>query len=84
MDLENPKDLENFEGSNYLPRSDEEDNLGDEDFIVLEDRLDQDRSKKQLIATAPGLKMKEKQIKAEQETINDRWTQVLAAEEGYN
>ena len=55
--------------------------LGDEDFIVPEEPLEQERFKRQLIATARSLKKKQQQLHAEQDTLNDRWTQVLAAEE---
>ena len=46
------------EDNNYLPLSEEEVSLGAEDFIVLEDPLDQERFKQQLIATARSLKKK--------------------------
>ena len=46
-----------------------------------EEPLEQERFKRQLIATARSLKKKQQQLQAEQDTLNDRWTQVLAAEE---
>ena len=55
--------------------------LGDEDFIVPEEPLEQERFKRRLIATARSLKRKQQWLQAEQDTLNDRWTQVLAAEE---
>ena len=55
--------------------------LGDEDFIIPEEPLEQERFKRQLITTARSLKKKQQQLQAEQDTLNDRWTQVLAAEE---
>ena len=55
--------------------------LGDEDFIVPEEPLEQERFKRRLIATARSLKKKQQQLQAEQDTLNDRWTKVLAAEE---
>jgi len=54
-----PEDLEDSEDSNYLPPSEEEDSLGPEDFIVPEDPLEQEKFKRQLIATARSLKMKQ-------------------------
>ena len=36
---------------NYIPPSEEEDSLEPRDFIIPEDPLDQDRFKRQLIAT---------------------------------
>src|SRR4051812_37338840 len=41
-------------------------------------------SRQQLLATAHSLKEKEWQINAEQEHLNDRWTKVLSAKEGYS
>ena len=55
--------------------------LGDEDFIVPEEPLEQERFKRQLIATARSLKKKQQQLQADQDLLNDRWTDVLAAEE---
>ena len=79
----NPEDLDDSEDSNYLPLSEEDVSLGDEEFIVPEDPLDQERFKRQLVATPRSLKMKQQQLKAEHDTLNDRWTKFLAAEEGY-
>ena len=69
------------EDSNYLPPSKDEISLSDEDFIVLEEPLDQECFKQQLIATARSLKRKQQRLQAEQYMLNDRWTNVLAAEE---
>ena len=55
--------------------------LGDEDFIVPQEPLDQERFKRRLIATTRSLKKKQQQLQAEQDLLNDRWTNVLAAEE---
>ena len=44
------------EDSNYLPLSEDDVSLGDEDFIVPEEPLDQERFKRRLIATARSLK----------------------------
>ena len=55
--------------------------LGDEDFIMLEEPLEQERFKCRLIATARSLKKKQRQLQAEQDLLNDRWTNVLEAEE---
>ena len=78
-DQGNPEDPGDSEDINYLPPSKEEDSLRPEDFVVPEDPLDQERFKQQLIATARILKKKQQQLKAEQDTLNDRWTTVLAA-----
>ena len=58
-ELEDPLDLEYLDGSednNNLPPSEEEVSLGDEDFIVAEDPLEQARFKRELIGTARSMK----------------------------
>ena len=45
--------------SNYLPLSEDEVSLGDEDFIVPEEPLEQERFKRRVIATARSLKKKQ-------------------------
>ena len=64
-----------------MPLSDDEVSLGDEEFIVLEDPVEQERFKRRLIATAKSLKKKQQQLRADQDLLADRWTEVLAAEE---
>ena len=64
-----------------MQESEEEVSLGEEDFIVPEEPLDQERFKRQLIATVRSLKKKQQQLKEEQDTLNERWTKVLDAEE---
>ena len=66
---------------NYMPLSEDEVNLGDEEFIVPEDPVEQERFKRRLIATAKSLKKKQQQLQAGQDLLADRWTEVLAAEE---
>ena len=48
-----------------------------------EEPLEQERFKRKHITTARSLKKKQQQLQAEQDTLNDSWIQVLAAEE-YN
>ena len=55
--------------------------LGNKDFIVPEEPLEQERFKRQLIATARSLKKKQQQLQADQDLLNNRRTDVLAAEE---
>ena len=55
--------------------------LGTDDFIVPEEPLEQERFKRQLIATARSLKKKQQQLQADQDLLNDKWTDVLAVEE---
>ena len=64
-----------------MPLSEDEVSLGDEEFIVPEDPVEQERFKRQLIATAKSLKKKQQQLQADQDLLNDRWTTILAAKE---
>ena len=64
-----------------MPLSEDEVSLGDKEFIVPEDPVEQERFKRRLIATANSLKKKQQQLRADQDLPADRWTQVLAAEE---
>ena len=59
----------------------DEASLGDEEFIMPEDPVEQERFKRRLIATAKSLKKKQQQLQADQDLLADRWTEVLAAEE---
>ena len=51
---------EDSEDSNYLPLSEDEVSLGDEDFIVPEEPVEQERFKRRLVATARSLKKKQR------------------------
>ena len=64
-----------------MPLSEDEVSLGDEEFIVPEDPVEQEHFKRRLIATARSLKKKQQQLQADQDLLTDRWTEVLAAEE---
>ena len=66
-----------------MPLSEDEVSLGDEEFIVPEDPVEQERFKRRLIATKNSLKKKQQQLQANQDFLADRWTwiKVLAAEE---
>ena len=46
-----------------------------------EDPLEQVHFQRRLMATARSLKKKQQQLQADQDLLNDRWTDVLAAEE---
>ena len=46
-----------------------------------EEPLEQECFKRQLIATARCLKKKQQQLQADQDLLNDRWTNILVAEE---
>ena len=63
-----------------MPPSEDEISLGDDEFGVPEDPVEQECFKRSLIATARSLKKKQ-QLQANQDLLTDRWTEVLAAEE---
>ena len=64
-----------------MPPAEDDISPGDEDFIVPEEPLEQERFRQQLIATARSLKRNQQRLQAERDMLNDRWTNVLAAEE---
>src|SRR3954463_3819950 len=64
-----------------MPPSEDEASLDDDEFVVPEDPLEQERFKRRLLATASSLKKKQQQLRADQDLLADRWTEVLAAEE---
>ena len=72
---------EDSEDSNYLPLSGDEASLDDDEFVVPEDPVEQERFRHRIMATANSLKKKQQQLQADQDLLADRWTEVLAAEE---
>ena len=70
-----------WEDDNYMPPSEDEVSLGDDEFDVPEDPIEQEHFKRRLIAIARSLKNKKEQLQADQDLLLDRWTEVLAAEE---
>ena len=65
-----------------MPPSEDEASLGDDEFVLPEDPVEQERFKRRLIATANSLKKKQQQqLQADQDLLADRWTEVLATEE---
>ena len=64
-----------------MPPSEDEASLDDDEFVVPEDPVEQERFKSRLIATAKSLKKKQQQLQADQDLLTDRWTKVMAAEE---
>ena len=69
------------EDNNYMPPSEDEASLDDDEFVVPEDPVEQECFKRMLMATASTLKKKQQQLRADQDLLADRWTEVLAAEE---
>ena len=59
----------------------DEASLDDDEFVVPEDPVEHERFKHRLMATANSLKKKQQQLRADQDLLADRWTEVLAAEE---
>ena len=64
-----------------MPLSEDEVSLGNKEFIVPEDPVKEEHFKRRLMATANSLKKKQQQLRADQDLLADRWTEVLAAEE---
>ena len=64
-----------------MPLSEDEASLGNDEFIVPEDPVEQECFKRRLIATSKSLNKKLQQLQADQDLLADSWTEVLAAEE---
>ena len=64
-----------------MPPSEDEASLDDDEFVVPEDPVEQERFQRRLMAMARSLKKKQQQLRANQDWLVDRWTEVLAAEE---
>ncbi len=64
-----------------MPPSKDEASLDDDEFVVPEDPVDQERFKRRLMATANSLKKKQQQLQADQDLLANKWTKVLAAEQ---
>ena len=64
-----------------MPPSEDEASLDDDEFVVPEDPVKQERFKRRLIATTNSLKKKQQQLQVDQDLLADRWTEVLVAEE---
>ena len=64
-----------------MPPSGDEASLDDDEFVMPEDPVEQERFKRRLMATANSLKKKQQQLRADQDLLANRWTEVLADEE---
>ena len=64
-----------------MPPSEDKASLDDDEFVVPEDPIEQERFKRRLIAMANSLKKKQQQLQADQDLLADRWTELLGAEE---
>ena len=64
-----------------MPPSEDEASLDNDEFVVPEDPVEQEHFQRRLMATARSLKKKQQQLRADQDLLVDRWTEVLAAEE---
>ena len=58
----------------------EVDSFGSDDLAVPENPWELEEYRQRLLATARSQRDKERQLKAEQDNINEKWTSVLAAE----
>ena len=63
---------EDLEDGSYLPLSEDEVSLGTDNFIVPEEPLEQERFKRQLIATSRSHKKKQQQLQADQDLLKDK------------
>ena len=64
-----------------MPPSEYDASLDDDELVMPEDPVEQERFQRRLMATARSLKKKQQQLRADQDLLVDRWTEVLAAEE---
>ena len=64
-----------------MPPSEDDVSLGDDEFGVPEDPIEQERFKRRLISTARSLKKKQQQLQANQDLLADKRIDVRAAEE---
>ena len=69
-----------WRGTTIHPPSEDEVSLGNDEFGMPEDRVEQVLFKRRLIATARNLQRKQEQLKADQDLLADRWTKILATE----
>src|SRR3954471_5269194 len=69
------------EDDNYMPPSEDEASLDDDEFVIPSDPAEQERFQRRLLATANRLKKTQQQLRADQDLLADRWTEVLAAKE---
>ena len=55
-----------------MPASEDEESLDDDQFVVPEDPVEQERFKRMLMAKANSLKKKQQQLRADQDLLADR------------
>ena len=73
--------LDDPDDSNYMLESEEDISLGPDEFDVPEDFLDLETFRRRLVSSARSIKRGSKKLKADQDTLNDKWVEVLAAEQ---
>ena len=69
--------------SNYQPVSEEDISSGDDESVIPEEPLEQEHLHRRLITTTRSLKKQKQRFKAAHDTLNDKWNEVLDAEEKY-
>ena len=77
-------DDEDPEDDDYYPESEEELSLGPDEFDIPEEPLEDPRLQayhRRLVSTAKSMKQKSQKLRDEQDRLNDRWTEVLKAEQ---
>ena len=70
--------------NDYYPESEEELSLGPDEFDIPEEPLEDPRLQaycRRLISTAKSMKLKSQKLRDEQDRLNDKWTEVLNAEQ---
>ena len=60
------------EDDNYMPPSEDEASLDDNEFVMPEDPVEQERFQCRLMATARSLKKKQQKLRADQDLLVDR------------
>jgi hypothetical protein len=75
------EDLDDPDDSNYMPESKEDTSLGPNELDVPEDFLDLESFRRQLISSAQSIKRGCEKLKADQDTLNDKWVEVLTTKQ---
>ena len=67
-----------WRGTTIHPPFEDEVSLGNDEFGVPENQVEQVRFKRRLVAAARSLQRKQEQLKADKDLLADRWTKILA------
>ena len=72
------------EDDDYYPESEEDRSLGPDEYDVIEEPLEApqlEAFRRRLASTAKSIKQKSQRLKSEQDELNDRWVELLRAEQ---